>query len=381
MRKSILIGVLAALMLFAFTACEPQGNVWPADVAYITIEQVGEIVEGQAFDASDFNVIVTYSDKTTSIIPGNGVVEIAGTWGTDYKVTASLSVVGSTTAVTANYEAEVYEIEGIEVTVPENPVYSNDDLVSPYDGIKETLSVSVVYDGTKTLPLTASQYTLTDNGNKTMTVKETVVNEYSYTYEFEMPTPETPDTAVDHYVATLSDAEWYGDSVTVTINGVNKAGDVVSTLDAANYYIFDSTGAKVSSFATELGAAAVTYTVRTNATPYQNVSVTIPAGKNYISNTISELNVVVADGEKQWTAGDSLSQGDFKIEDVITYAIPDTDAATGEYVKFTVSEAGNVKLSEGNNTIHYQIQYCIKGVEGETEVKTLTINASPATVE
>ena len=57
MRKSILIGVLAALVLFAFTACEPQvvdltgGN---RTAQFVVVTQNTPFIEGQDFIAENF---------------------------------------------------------------------------------------------------------------------------------------------------------------------------------------------------------------------------------------------------------------------------------------------------------------------------------------
>ena len=80
MRKSILIGVLAALMLFAFTACEPQvvdltgGN---RTAEFVVVTQNTPFIEGQPFAAENFDVAIYYSDGgEPQVLPGTGLVAI-----------------------------------------------------------------------------------------------------------------------------------------------------------------------------------------------------------------------------------------------------------------------------------------------------------------
>ena len=65
-RKGILIGVLAALMLFAFTACEPTTSLL-AGVAGLTYTGGGETVylPGETLDLSEYDFYLVMQDKST----------------------------------------------------------------------------------------------------------------------------------------------------------------------------------------------------------------------------------------------------------------------------------------------------------------------------
>ena len=80
MRKSILIGVLAALMLFAFTACEPQTITWPTDkdIAYVSVEQTATYIVGETASGDGFNIVVNYTEGDPTIIPGTANVKVTG---------------------------------------------------------------------------------------------------------------------------------------------------------------------------------------------------------------------------------------------------------------------------------------------------------------
>ena len=73
MRKSILIGVLAALMLFAFTACEqnPTTPLYGAQVENITVVSQPVFVQGQDLAADEVVLSVNYNDGTSVEYKGN----------------------------------------------------------------------------------------------------------------------------------------------------------------------------------------------------------------------------------------------------------------------------------------------------------------------
>lgn len=382
--KSVLVVAFACAMLFAFTACEQQMPNLPSSATDKEISKV-------EFESSEFGfyeavkatspvaakVTVYYMDGTsTNGVTANMTVDT---------VKAGVNVYPAVISAAENAPAYLVEVTGIAAVGLSADVEAVTVPADEFDDAKTALAdlaVNVEFADGYQIPA-GEWWTATWNGE---TVEKTTSVKIAYTYNeknFTLDLPVTfttepdPDTTVASIEASYSDAEWYGDSITVTINTFNAAGEKLGTVEADDYYIYDSTGNKVNSFAATLGASAVNYTVRTKATPYLEANVTIPAGKNYITNEIDTLEVVVADGEKKWTAGDPISVSDFKIKDDLTYAIPDTTSASGEYVRFTISEAGKIKLAEGSNTINYQIQYCIKGVVSETDVKTLTIQADP----
>lgn len=156
MKKTILVGLIAIAMLFAFTACEQPS--WPTNksVNYISIEQVGDIVKGQAFDASDFEVVVHYTDSSTERLPGAGLVTGDFSSG-NAKVEATLKVVNAD--VKAEAYAEFKTVTGITFDGAKATATGTTVTVEPEtkDG---TYKVTLAYDG-GTLVLDASDITLT----------------------------------------------------------------------------------------------------------------------------------------------------------------------------------------------------------------------------
>ena len=113
MTKKVFIGVLAALMLFAFVACEPQQVEWPytgsdaKDVVNITLSNPSEVslYAGEAFATSYAKIDIERLDGTvspnvdaelTAIADVNpGKVRVNVSWGTDnrgYVVTDAIEV-------------------------------------------------------------------------------------------------------------------------------------------------------------------------------------------------------------------------------------------------------------------------------------------------
>ena len=396
--KTIFVVALAALMLFAFSACQQI----PKAVSSVTyLEGPTEYVVGSEFNPAAYKLQVNYIDGSSAEVSGATSVKLAQ--GNDLDSEGAKTVDITYGGVEGqSFVVNVYNGK-LELTVPAGVSVTQDvkdgstwQKIAAIEGIE----VGLVYGPSNSkIVLEADQYSLGANTTKdtsTITENDTVSvtvtnnsglggeNAKAATFVAQLlpwVDPEAgKDTTVDHYIAKVAGDGWYESAVTVTLQGVNAAGDELDgkTL-TEGYYILDSTGTKVDRFAAKFGADPVTYTVRTEGTPYQDIPVEIPAGKNFISNDIEDLNVVVADAAKVWNVGDGIAASDFKIEDTITYAIPDTTSAEGEYVNFTISEVGKIKLVAGDNTIHYQIQYCIKGVEEETDVKTLNINVGSTT--
>ena len=141
--KKVFIGVLAALMLFAFTACEPQTITWPSskDVSYLTIEQVKDYIEGEKATDDGFNVVIHYTDETVSE-PISGVAKVGTKTDAGYPVTAEITFSGDTQATKAiSTLVEFKPVTGISV--------SGYDYTDENSAKKATVTLS--YDGgTKT---------------------------------------------------------------------------------------------------------------------------------------------------------------------------------------------------------------------------------------
>ena len=171
--KKVFIGVLAVMMLVAFTACEQPTIKYPANVSYITIEQTGDFIEGQTFKASNFAVYAHDTNGDSTVVPGanvtlstKDVTKLEA--GETYTAHAELKVAGETGNLTADLDFTAYAIESYTFTgVPALVAYVNDSdagyvyattaeamTASEYAAAVNAITVSVTYNGTSTMPLT-----------------------------------------------------------------------------------------------------------------------------------------------------------------------------------------------------------------------------------
>ena len=172
--KKYFIGVLAALMLFAFTACEQPTIKYPANVSYITIEQTGDFVAGQTFNASNFAVYAHDTNGEATVVSGANVTLKNGDASTEleagkpYTAHATLKVAGDAGDLTADLDFTAYAIESYTFTgVPALVAYVGDDdyvYAAPEEAMTDAeevsaikaMSVSVTYNGASTMDLSLS---------------------------------------------------------------------------------------------------------------------------------------------------------------------------------------------------------------------------------
>ena len=179
--KKYFIGVLAALMLFAFTACEPQTITWPSskDVSYLTIEQVKDYIEGETATDDGFNVVIHYTDETVSD-PISGVAKVGTKTDAGYPVTAEITFSGDTQATKAiSTLVEFKPVTGISV--------SGLDYNDENSAKKATVTLSYE-DGTKTYAYEKIEFETklyVNNEEKETPVAGDVVTVYATAYTIE----------------------------------------------------------------------------------------------------------------------------------------------------------------------------------------------------
>ena len=161
--KKVFIGVIAALMLFAFTACEqsvPDLNGQVPTNAIIT--QTGVFVDGQAFDPTQFSVELTYKNGYTQTVSGSNMVTLdSGKAYVEPGDTVSVNVttvggqqngqqvIGSATLV-------VKSIDSVTVTAPAS-LEEGADIEST--AVKSLFTVTANYEG-GTLTVKPSEFVL-----------------------------------------------------------------------------------------------------------------------------------------------------------------------------------------------------------------------------
>ena len=193
MRKSILIGVLAALMLFAFTACENSASTYKIPVGITAEASNTEYLVGEYTDPSTITATVRFSDGSTQAFTGTQLGIPA------QKTTSTEPVVTVPVAYGASYSVSGDKIEAtggvgtyvnLYVYSVDSATISNLPATAAYDGKVDTtgVAVTVTYNHGKTRTLTADEFTFTASTsstagtqNATVTTKElkvfgTVVN-------------------------------------------------------------------------------------------------------------------------------------------------------------------------------------------------------------
>ena len=168
--KKYFIGVLAALMLFAFTACDSQVSYTDKTLVRLGVETVTErdYLVGQEFDPSTIRVTAYFRDGSSSVADATKDLYF------DYNFATAdaASVVkiyyqnaGATTGVnnTADYKVAVYKPTKLEATgtpaIAQYYQYSGTSNVVTLDN--SGITVNAVYNGNQKMALEADEFTLT----------------------------------------------------------------------------------------------------------------------------------------------------------------------------------------------------------------------------
>lgn len=249
--KKVLIGVLAALMLFAFTACEPTVPQIPHDVTVLgaTIKS-GSLYyyEGDDFDSTRYTVEVIWSDTTTKEISGAGVLSTSG-------------AVRGATDVTLQFAGEsmvigkVYGVEADSITLDTSKAKTSYVNTTVDGAITDAnLVVTATYGDNQTKVLDSDQYTATlkkasDNKSGVVTV---VAGEAKATYDVTLTDPaeepKEPTELTDNKTVTRIEAEFIGNEGSLEFyRTVSDIATVVTTPanwkvtgydEDGNYYVY-----------------------------------------------------------------------------------------------------------------------------------------------
>ena len=206
MRNSILIGVLAALMLFAFTACEPQvvdltgGN---RTAEFVVVTQNTPFIEGQPFVAENFDVAIYYSDGgEPQVLPGTGLVAIQATDDVDVEVNEGDKVVATIKSGLASQPL------AIDVIALEDCEISSVTVSSVTKQMKADATEDYTFTGSTTSKLNVTSVTYTAEG-------------VSYTVK----AAANSDVSGFSATAVIAAAD-YKQAGTVTLQATVKKGDV-----------------------------------------------------------------------------------------------------------------------------------------------------------
>ncbi len=241
MTKKVFIGVLAALMLFAFVACEPQQVEWPytgedaKDVINVTLADPSaiKVYAGEAFEAETYINIERLDDTVDQVI---GTVTVANP--VPGRNTATVSWGEGTQTGTGKLFVDAYSLTGaLDVVIDSTKLVDEDEasIVEDADDVKAAItSVTAKYSDGKEKTISAGYEVKLDA--KTGEVVVTYSNSkyttevLSYTTTVEMKPEAIEKTAVKKSEVTDLAIEWIVNDKVVGTDFEYKAtvGDTVS---------------------------------------------------------------------------------------------------------------------------------------------------------
>ncbi len=391
MKKSISAILIAALMLFAFTACEQQvPNFLTKTPSAVVIEQVGDVFATSEATPSDFNVLVTFEDGTETTYPGLNLVDIVGE-----KVSAkvgsvtgegyvALSKITGVESLTPDEELEIVQGSDTVATVPTTVVvnYTN------HNGEAKTYEKQYSTLEYKISDSTFSKDTAKVGDKVEVKVSVSPAAGVSKEFKFEATvvaksTTQYIDSLFDHLEvvytykdstgnAYTSSTHWVGDKVTVSINAVDSNGNKNTSLTAGTDYYWkdDKKPASLNDIAISL-TSKTSYTV-IDAKGRDEVVVEIVNGTDYVTNVS-----VAPKANEKFTIGQqaTLDQFDF----TVTLASNDAEAAKSwNYNLSNVVAFVNPTVAKDQSG-NYIPQFLVKYGKDLAEVKSIKSDAISGT--
>ena len=246
MKKCILIGALAALMLFAFTACEQPSINYPTEYKGIAVVETGEpstYLAGEDFDFRGIQVIAYFLDGTSENISNTAVTVTDGDSLADNAV-VKLSYLGQTTTITPVVE----KIASIEATTTDTTAYAKIAGAngSATENFKGNLTVTA-YNADKSLSrvLENAEYTATYDSTAAGTDKTITVTMGEMTPETQPTIDVVLDTVSDYELVNAKERYFIGDAKALatnfTLNLSWASGEKTEDATIADYLIYDET--------------------------------------------------------------------------------------------------------------------------------------------
>ena len=169
--KKVFIGVLAALMLFAFTACE-QSMPSYKQVEYVTLDQTQAFIENQPLSAEAFSVTVHYLDGSLDVFSGTGRVTFVNSTAEGATAVPDATATANVYAkATVAGESDIIGIKTVKATAFTATVTAN-DVTRSYEQVGSTDEYAPK-EAAVTLNVTGA--TLTGDENASWTLSATDV--------------------------------------------------------------------------------------------------------------------------------------------------------------------------------------------------------------
>ena len=168
--KKVFIGVLAALMLFAFTACE-QSMPSYKQVEYVTLDQTQAFIEYQPLSAEAFSVTVHYLDGSQDVFPGTGRVTFVDSAADNANVVSNATAkAGVYAKATVAGESDTIGIKFVEATAFTATVTA-EDVIRSYAQVGSTDEYAPK-EAAVTFKVTGATLTGDENASWTLTSTE-----------------------------------------------------------------------------------------------------------------------------------------------------------------------------------------------------------------
>ena len=400
MKKTILVGFIAALMLFAFVACDNSvGYKVPTGITVSAAKT--EYLVGEPLDLNNFTATVAYSDGTEGTIPGSSLsyttvpstgtakqvkveVEYAGFKATTYINVAAVDAVAITnlpksvgvdaegkavadlTGVTVAVGSRTLAADEYTLAVKSSNAVSADTVTFTDSHVTFTLFGKAVADATYTFDGKTSWTVAVDKKVQapvTLTGIEmgyyTVSTENGKTVYTEMPANEQPRWIGDD-VTGLGDEDKDGFFVLGVYSDGSK--EALTAGNPGTEKTYTVTSGSIPENGTGLPAKAVTFSIVSNDAPTLNAPSFEFVGEDYISSVTFTKDT--ENFPTKFTTATELTKAMF--DATATYASGEKDEA------FTDFEFLTTKLQKGNSQKIY-IYWVDKDNEMQWDSK-LTVN-------
>ena len=344
--KKYFIGVLAALMLFAFTACDNSVPTVSIDgVAYVEVEQVKNYLEGEKATEDGFQIVVNYTVGSPKIIAGNaGNIDITGD-------VASVKDIQF-------YDANGKEVPAVGTSVTYTPVTSVSVNVSSIE-IEEGSKLEDGFGIVDSAVLADATFTLSGDGvSKTYTFMDVVTKKIdvvlSLWNENEMLATSTAVKKGETYTVTLDKYDILNDGEThtsgkwdadFTNNGLTAGLSTGVTVSVVEKSV--TAPVTLSSIAVTQNADNEVFVIANDATNTDKVSdleyTVVGSFSDGTSKTLTSTDGWTI-GVLNYTTDSALTNG----MNIIVYATKGSDYAEGSFaVRTTADYAKSVEIGIG----------------------------------
>ena len=353
--KKYFIGVLAALMLFAFTACDNSVPTVSIDgVAYVEVEQVKNYLEGEKATEDGFQIVVNYTVGSPKIIAGNaGNIDIAGD-------------VASVKGIQF-YDANGKEVPAVGTSVTYTPVTSVSVNVSSIE-IEEGSKLEDGFGIVDPAVLADATFTLSGDGvSKTYTFMDVATKKIdvvlSLWNENEMLATSTAVEKGETYTVTLDKYDILNDGEThtsgkwdadFTNNGLTAGLSTGVTVSVVEKSV--TAPVTLSSIAVTQNADNEVFVIANDATNTDKVSdleyTVVGSFSDGTSKTLTSTDGWTI-GVLNYTTDSALTNG----MNIIVYATKGSDYAEGSFAVRTTADYAKILMPEDISAITVRMNY------------------------